>query len=254
MRENEKAYSQYISGKSVAIVGPAASLIGENNGEKIDSHDIIVRINNDFPLSSKLSKDIGSRTDVLYHVSGPAKRAKEIACQTGCDAVELLDGIQWCVTRAAIAKKKEKIKRFMKSNSVIFRLKHENKIKVIEISRFGAEIQKELSNTQPYTGVLAVCHLLNFKLKLLSVYGFDFYRSGYHPDYFLPSTVKWDDIKKIMIRTDGTILKTPKIPHDNIIQIKYLIELAKQDERLKIYSDLKTILKETISPYPYLSE
>ena len=53
--------------KNVAIVGPAATIVGNSLGEYIDSFDTIVRMNKSIPLNEELACDIGSRTDVLYH-------------------------------------------------------------------------------------------------------------------------------------------------------------------------------------------
>jgi hypothetical protein len=52
-----------LSGKRVAIVGRAASMKGSNQGQLIDSHDVVVRINEYF---GGKSEDFGSRTDVSF--------------------------------------------------------------------------------------------------------------------------------------------------------------------------------------------
>ena len=40
-----KKYQNYLSGKRVALVGPAAYLTKLNTGKYIDSFDIVVRVN-----------------------------------------------------------------------------------------------------------------------------------------------------------------------------------------------------------------
>lgn len=54
----------HFSGKRVAIVGAAPSQIGKNNGGKIDSHDVVVRIN----LLNNAGKenDFGSKTTFRF--------------------------------------------------------------------------------------------------------------------------------------------------------------------------------------------
>lgn len=53
--------------KRVVIVGPSQSIIGSNNGELINSFDVIVRMNSLWPPPANLCKDIGSRTDIHYN-------------------------------------------------------------------------------------------------------------------------------------------------------------------------------------------
>jgi hypothetical protein len=56
-------------GKTVAIVGRAASLIGAGNGAAIDACDYVVRVNWMVPLEGD-PKDIGTRTDLIYYCLG----------------------------------------------------------------------------------------------------------------------------------------------------------------------------------------
>lgn len=55
-------------GKRVAVIGAADSAFEKENGEYIDSFDIIVRVNKaPHSWSTEKAKFIGSRTDVLFH-------------------------------------------------------------------------------------------------------------------------------------------------------------------------------------------
>lgn len=65
----DPAFAQLVTGKSVAVVGPARTLIGTKQGRRIDSHDLIVRFNDTidvFPAKPALADDIGTRLDILY--------------------------------------------------------------------------------------------------------------------------------------------------------------------------------------------
>lgn len=65
----EKPYTQYLNDKTVVIVGPARTIEGKGEGSFIDSFDVTVRFNTTFyfiPFSPEQTRDIGSRTDVLY--------------------------------------------------------------------------------------------------------------------------------------------------------------------------------------------
>lgn len=49
----------------VAIVGPAPHLIGQGCGKEIDTHDLVVRVNQGNVLTSNAA-DFGTRTDLIY--------------------------------------------------------------------------------------------------------------------------------------------------------------------------------------------
>jgi hypothetical protein len=73
-----------ICDKSVALVGRAASILEHGDGAKIDSMDVVVRVN--WLLPHNLPKEkVGSRTDLLIHAE-PAvevpKRARKIGVTT----------------------------------------------------------------------------------------------------------------------------------------------------------------------------
>ena len=64
LKENEKKelLKNLIRGKKLAIVGNAPSEIGTGNGKKIDSYDIVVRINN--YVIDGYENDYGTKTDI----------------------------------------------------------------------------------------------------------------------------------------------------------------------------------------------
>src|SRR6266568_2263825 len=67
--DSDLQYEKLLKNKTVAVVGPARTLIGTGQGRFIDSHDIVVRFNDAFqqlPVSSSLSVDIGTKADILY--------------------------------------------------------------------------------------------------------------------------------------------------------------------------------------------
>ncbi len=72
--------TNFVSGKRVAIVGGSPKIAGTELGEKIDSYDIVVRVNVHWPCprrllggdgiessNTDLTRDIGNRTDILFH-------------------------------------------------------------------------------------------------------------------------------------------------------------------------------------------
>jgi hypothetical protein len=66
MIANRFQFQKYITGKRVAFVGPAQTLIGIGHGELIDSYDIVVRTGGSFPVKPKYYIDYGKKCNVLY--------------------------------------------------------------------------------------------------------------------------------------------------------------------------------------------
>lgn len=64
--KDEHQIARYIKNKRVILVGPSPFMSGKKFGEKINSYDIIVRINQGIFLPSSNSEDFGNRTDVVY--------------------------------------------------------------------------------------------------------------------------------------------------------------------------------------------
>ncbi|MFW5886674.1 MAG: hypothetical protein ACOCUL_02850 [Bacteroidota bacterium] len=64
-------YLRYISGKSIAIVGPAPP--DENNGEQIDLYDIVIRNGYKGIKYQPDAKKFGLRTDVSYYGDGNSR-------------------------------------------------------------------------------------------------------------------------------------------------------------------------------------
>ncbi|SRR5690554_685100 len=68
MRKAAKTFNEkWFESKSVAIVGGADSVLYEENGQYIDSFDVVVRINKGVETIEKQSKHVGTRTDFLFH-------------------------------------------------------------------------------------------------------------------------------------------------------------------------------------------
>jgi len=59
---------EYLSGKTIAVIGSGTCIENKEWGNEIDSHDIVIRINNSFRnttwLDEKKQKYVGTRTDI----------------------------------------------------------------------------------------------------------------------------------------------------------------------------------------------
>jgi hypothetical protein len=73
-----------IEGKTIALVGRAASIAEHGDGAKIDSMDVVARVNWLLPHKQPVSK-VGSRTDILIHAEPAVEvpsRARKLGVPT----------------------------------------------------------------------------------------------------------------------------------------------------------------------------
>lgn len=65
--EKSEELEKLITGKRLAIVGPSPHLNGLGMGELIESYDLVIRINQHFPVPEHQWIDYGKRTDILFN-------------------------------------------------------------------------------------------------------------------------------------------------------------------------------------------
>ena len=63
----DRKYNQYLKDKSVIIVGPAAYMLEKEQGDFIESFDVVVRLNRGWRVKDEHKKNLGERTDIRYH-------------------------------------------------------------------------------------------------------------------------------------------------------------------------------------------
>ena len=189
--KKEELFSSYISGKSVALVGPAASIKNQNLGSLIDSYDIVARIKT---FARDDTDDAGTRCDVLYTTS-PHDRCDVIEKNTkkihGHDSyvfekyqnpidVYSQRNIEWLVSsypedewftnryKSDWESLEDKIKWRFCNSKPYFKAK---------------QILSRDSPSRPNSGFASFLDLLSFNPEELFVCGLDFYRSLYVPSY-----------------------------------------------------------------------
>ena len=205
----QKLFYDYVNGKTVALVGPAESILGTKRGEIIDRFDLVVRLNKSIPLPKDLSKDIGTRTDILYNslnisdFPGENKLSPTLHKKYGIKFV--------CSSYPFQGVFKEDIMRYIR------KYRFELPFKVMDDERFR---KFEMSlGTRPYTGTCAIMDLLSYPIKYLYITGLDFYYSKYYSQY--------REITKGQLKhtRNSTI-------HNAKPQLNYLRHIALLDERV----------------------
>lgn len=81
LRMTDKEAEELLRGKSVSLVGRAASLLEKGDGKRIDESDFVIRVNWALPHDNPAER-VGSRTDILLHTQ-PAQQVKRMAWKAG---------------------------------------------------------------------------------------------------------------------------------------------------------------------------
>ena len=168
-----------LTGKEVAIVGPAAYMIGSGLGNEIDDHDVVVRLNRGIESIVDYSSDIGSRTDILYSCliekpgnAGPYEPENLISDYN---------------IKAVVAPPHSDFQGFAGStqlHELVNRDKARRLSSLVPLRIVDHKFHNQLAlavQCKPNTGFMAIYDLLRFDISKLSVYGFSFYLDGFIP-------------------------------------------------------------------------
>ena len=171
--------SDILKDKSVALVGPAKYLTGKGWGNEIDQHDIVVRLNRGMELTEKYSKDVGTKTDILYSclIEKPEN--------AGTIDVEVLKNNN---VKVVCAPPQSSMKGYAPTTSLSNLVKDDTIEKILQqgipLRIIDHDINNFIANKvkcRPNTGYLSIYDLLRFKPKKMSIYGFSFYLDGFMP-------------------------------------------------------------------------
>jgi Glycosyltransferase family 29 (sialyltransferase) len=244
VRDIDPAYSRLVSGKTVAVVGPARTLVGASRGQHIDSHDLVVRFNDTFDLPSRpeLVADIGSRTDILYCNQVILRRA-------------LAGGVMW--DRLAYLVCTNNSLSYSADGSPEPSCDHQDRP---VIARLAAELARQGSTTRwrvvrtaseqlshwldgnwPRTGLVGIVDLLAFEPRRLFVTGMTFYHGGGH--LLLPASHELHPLKN----RDGSWARSPSgVGHDSYREIEVMRRLAQEHRGvLEVDDALQALLGQT---------
>ena len=166
--------AEYVRGKAVAVVGSAPSVL-DNVAGYIDSHQVVVRVNN-----YKRGFGAGLRCDVHYSFYGNSMRKKAEHLRD--------DGVRLCWNKCPAAKPIESPwhEANNKQNGIDFRYIYELRkdwwfcdTYVPTVERF-METFNLLGGHIPSTGFAAILDVLACEPARVDLTGFDFFTSGMH--------------------------------------------------------------------------
>ena len=221
--QDAAALSEYLAGKRVVLVGPAASLLGRGLGDEIDSYDVVVRLNLASPVPAGRRADVGSRTDVLYHVLYSANHLKQLGRQHTAEEVAAwqTDGVRFLVTRHELHNERVRRIRPLLGDLPLLLIPE----------RFKAQVAHH-AQSNPNTGTLAIAHLLAHPVASLHVAGFDFYESGYYEGYGGFTAAEGARAAGGLGYAAWAQVGSTREVHRQDGQKRYLAELYAQDARL----------------------
>ena len=219
-KQYDKLFYQYVYGKCIALVGPAQSIIGTGKGEIIDQFDLVVRLNKSLPLPDNLTKDIGSKTNIVYNSLNTSdypgqnnlnpRLYKKANVSFMCSSYPFNNSI----FKDDIA-------------SYVYKYKFELPFKVMDDTKFNKF--ERLIGTRPYTGTCAIMDLLSYPIKYLYITGLDFYQTKYYSEY---RAISKGELKSAR---NGTI-------HQAKPQLDYLKNISLFDNRILLDSFLDKML------------
>jgi hypothetical protein len=162
-----------VANKSVIIVGPAAYLNYQENGDLIDGFDIVVRINRGSFIKNNMKNKIGSKLDILFS----NLNINDTNDKKSLDTNYLKNkGVKMIFCPYP------NVQPFTDDKQQYFNYyKNTFPIETID-TQFYLHIQSVLQ-TRPNTGILAILILLRQNIKNLYITGFSFYRDGYYNGY-----------------------------------------------------------------------
>lgn len=215
-------YENFLKDKRIALVSTGGVMVGSNNGAKIDSHDVVIRINRAVPVQNK--EDYGTRTDILYNCLDNRSHAGGI-----------INGKLWKQHGVKYVKcpfpATEKFVREHKSRELR---------EILPVAYGEKEYYEKFKSTQkgfrPNTGTAALIDLLQYDFKSLHLFGFDFFRTLYDKKYTTRCNTK-QEYEKWM----GAGRRTDR--HDPDTQYLYFKnEIYKKDKRIIVEPYFEKIL------------
>ena len=222
LQKYNELFKNFIENKTIALVGPAESIIGTKKGHIIDNFDIVIRLNKSLPLPENLAEDIGTKTSILYNSLNTSDFPGENKFQS---SFLQKHNIQFLCCPYPIENNyfKNDILNYVKRN------KFGMPFRVIKNQLYNS-IENSI-RTRPYTGTCAICDLLSYNIKYLYITGLDFYTTKYYKQY--------RRINKQQLKNTRN-----NVYHKNEPQINLLRHMSLFDNRIILDSYLDGLLYE----------
>ena len=227
MYARDEALNELLKDKTIAYVGPAPNLIDTNSGEKIDSYDLVCRLQ-EFPVPESREKDYGKRTDLLMNCCNEKAR-KTIAPYFDSEH-DFVKNLRYVVCPRYLHEDNgtnlEQAWRSIDTTNIPFHI-------------IGDEYMIHIDKTvgcKTNTGLAGIITLLNYDIKELYVTGITFYNMGRRDKM---ETFYYDEYTDCMENVGYNRQSDWPSHEDQDSQISYFAELLKQTDKIKLDEYLK---------------
>ncbi len=256
--EGDQEYAGLLKNKTVAVIGPAQTLLGKKQGRMFDSYDIVVRFNEFFahiPFTSAPSDDVGTRGDVFYCNQvilrdKILKRGKAYHKEFAQRLARM--GTKYFVcTNNSLSFDKTGNPRASCNESdkgTIVEFKHllntyETGIGLRVVHAASALIIKWLKGNWGRTGFVGIVDLLGFEISRMYITGMTFYHGGGH--LLSPST---DVLHPLKNRDGSSSLSSTGQGHNSYLELDVMRQLVRTfRDRVDVDEDLSTLLQMNMS-------
>ena len=173
-----QSFKNKIVGQKVILVIPSASLLLNENGEKIDNNfDTVIRVGHGYETDG-LEEWVGTKTDAVYHglKNSPKKLSPLLLESYGIK--DLCYICNWSIQQRGQALERMCDRKGYPIN-ILPRPSWKSSMK-----NFNEKYSENLKeNFRPLYGVSTFADLLSLNPKELMLYGADFYQAGHQPNY-----------------------------------------------------------------------
>lgn len=166
------SFAEFIRGKRVVVVGPAPSIVGTKQRAKIDSYDVVVRINKALPVPASMTDDIGTRTTVLYNCLNTNPE------NGGVLEPKTLKRANVTHLRCPYPAKEPFLRDIRKAQRQPW-----GAIKLSWTALGHYNSWERAMQSRPNSGICAILDLLTHPIKELYITGFTFFKGGYYSAY-----------------------------------------------------------------------
>jgi hypothetical protein len=210
-------FTEFVSGKRVALVGPSAHILDMSQKDLIDGYDVVIRLNKAVPVVPGTEDSVGTRTDILMTGLDPKW------CAPWKVDLWLSSGVEWVVCPYGSRHPFQRlIKKFVVFNEGRIKFRHSN---TQEFKK-----RERALGSRPNTGFAAMWDLLNFPITELYITGISFFRTGYVPSYSKLSA------KGLRHAAEGKA-------HKQEPQIEEFLRMLEEDSRINPDEYLQNIVK-----------
>ena len=167
---SKKEFDNYCTNKSIVVVGNSRKILEKENGEFIDSHDIVLRFNRGLPEGYE--KHIGTKTDI-WAINGRKKETQKILHLKFQDRKYTL----WTFYKIGRLNPTLKYNTYHIPLDFYFKTCQDLN-PTVEIIKKDLFFKDNMKGKRPTSGCVALYYLIkNIQYKSITVTGFDFLQS-----------------------------------------------------------------------------